>query len=288
MLAGFLAVTVCAASRLAAVTAEVLSDLETIDTTVQTGLDRQQATARFVAAVMTPGLVDRVELQDRVQAVLQEEALDMLVQPIVDLRTGRMVACEALSRFRSPLNEPPDWWFSAAQQVGLGVELELLALRRALALLARVPQPLRLTLELTEHDAVADYERLLTVLHQLRDQGMRLAVDDAGSGYSGLTQILHLQPHVIRLDRVMVAGLPNDPVRRAMATALATFGGEIGVEVIAEGVEEQAEADCLLQLGITHVQGFLYWPPLSIEALITAQAGEAPPPPRRREPADAA
>lgn len=299
-LARFVEVTVSAASTLAAVTADVLADLDRIDTSVQAELDWQQATARFVASVMTPGLADRVELQNRIQTVLSQEALDIVFQPIVDLASGRMVACEALSRFHSPEGEPPDWWFASATRVDLAVELELLALRRALALLPQVPAHLhvsvnagprtllhpqfpalirnvdlqRLVLELTEHESVPDYDVLLAVLQPLRAQGLRLSVDDAGSGYAGLNHILQLQPDVIKLDRSLIVGVHADPVRRALATAMASFAGSIGVELVAEGLEQQEDVDCLRQLGIHQVQGFLFWRPMPISELV-AHAGEA-------------
>lgn len=299
VLTHFVAVMVSAASDLAGVTADVLADLDRIDTAEPGVLDWQQATARFVASVMRPGLVDRVELQSRIQTVLREEALDTVFQPIVDLSSGRMVACEALSRFRSPEGEPPDWWFAAAERVDLAVELELLAMRRALALLPQVPAHLhvsvnagprtllhpqfpalvrsvdlqRLVLELTEHESVPDYAALLAVLQPLRAQGMRLSVDDAGSGYAGLSHILQLQPDVIKLDRSLIVGVHADPIRRALATAMACFAGSIGVEIIAEGLERQDDVDCLRQLGIRQVQGFLFWRPMPLAELVACAAG---------------
>lgn len=303
VLAHFVAVMVSAASDLAAVTADVLADLDRIDTAEPAGLDWQQATARFVASVMTPGLADRVELQNRIQTVLAEGALDIVFQPIVDLRSGRMVGCEALSRFRSPPAEPPDWWFAAAERVDRGVELELLAMRRALAEIPMVPAHLhvsvnagprtilhpqfpdlvrtaelsRLVLELTEHESVPDYAALVSVLEPLRARGMRLSVDDTGSGYAGLTHLHQLNPDVIKLDRSLIAGVHADPVRRALTTAMACFAAAIGGKVIAEGLERQADVDCLRQLGIHQVQGFLFWRPMPLAELVRRAAADGRP-----------
>jgi EAL domain-containing protein (putative c-di-GMP-specific phosphodiesterase class I) len=303
VLTNFVAVMVSAASALATVTADVLADLDRIDTAEPAGLDWPQATARFVASVMTPGLVDRVEWLNRIQMVLAEEALDIVFQPIVDLRSGRMVGCEALSRFRSPQAEPPDWWFAAAERVDLGVELELLAMRRALAEIPMVPAHLhvsvnagprtilhpqfpdlvrtaelsRLVLELTEHASVPDYAALVSVLEPLRAGGMRLSVDDTGSGYAGLTHLHQLNPDVIKLDRSLIAGVHADPVRRALTTAMACFAVAIGGEVIAEGLEQQADVDCLRQLGIHQVQGFLFWRPMPLAELVRRAAEDGRP-----------
>jgi EAL domain-containing protein (putative c-di-GMP-specific phosphodiesterase class I) len=303
VLAHFLDVTVSAASALAGVTADVLADLDRVNTAQPGGLDWQQATARFVASVMTPGLVDRVELQNRIQTVLAEESLDTVFQPIVELSGGRMVGCEALSRFRSPEGDSPEWWFAAAERVDLGVELERLAMRRALDLMPGVPAHLhvsvnagprtllhpdfpallrgadlsRLVLELTEHDSVPDYGALLSVLKPLRAQGMRLSVDDTGSGYAGLSHIHQLRPDGIKLDRSLMAGVHADPVRRALATAMACFAAAIGVEVIAEGLERQEDVDCLRQLGIHQAQGFLFWRPMPLAELVRRAAEDGRP-----------
>lgn len=296
VLTRFLNATVSAASELAAVTAEVLGSLDQMDTSTAAGLDWQQATAQFVANVTTPGLVDRLGLLHRVEAVLKEEALDTLFQPIVDLQSGRIVSCEALSRIRSAEREPPDWWFATAQRLGLGLELELLAVRRTLALLPQVPAQLRvavnvgprtirnpqfldlisgadlgrLTVELTEHDAMGTYGDVVSLLQPLRKRGLRLAVDDTGSGYSGLTHLLQLQPDVIKLDREMVTGVHADPVRRALATAIVTFAAAIDAQVIAEGLEVWEEVNCLRELGIGYAQGYVYWKPMPVAELIAS------------------
>lgn len=298
ILTRFLNTTVSAASELAGVTADVLGELDSLDSTTELGPDWQQATAQFVANVTTPGLVDRVNLQRRVEAMLQDMTLDTVFQPVVDLQTGQMVGCEALTRFHSPHHEPPDWWFAAAEQVGLGMELELMAVRRALELLPQMPAHLqmavnvgpatilnpefldliqaadlhRLTVELTEHNPMQNYAEAHSVLRPLRDRGLRLSVDDTGSGYSGLTHILRLRPDVIKLDREMVTDVHSDPVRRALATAIVAFAEAIGAHVIAEGLEQSPEADCLRELGVGYGQGFLYWKPMPIADLVACSA----------------
>lgn len=294
MLARFLSVTVHAASELASVIADVLGALDQIDDPNSTGLDWQQATAQFVANVMTPGLADQVALTDHIQTVIRDEAIDIVFQPVVNLSTDEIVACEALSRFRNGLAKSPDCWFTAAQRAGLGVELELLAIRRALALIGELPSRLRvainagpqtilhpgfsrliegapisrLTIELTEHDAVSSYADLLSVLLPLRQQGARLSVDDTGSGYSGLNQILQIKPDIIKLDREMVSGISDDPVRRALATALVSFAAAIEARVIAEGLETKEDVDCVRDLGVSEVQGYFYFRPLTANQLL--------------------
>ncbi len=298
ILARFLDTTVSAASQLAQVTAEVLSELDGSPSTAADDSEHVSA-ARFVANVMTPGLVDRARATAAIREVLSDEAIDIVVQPIVDLAGGQTVSCEALARIRGPLVEPPDWWFATAHRAGLGVELETAALRRALLAFAHVPAPLgmsvnvghdlllhpgfpalfdgvdlsRLTIELTEHDEVRDYASVIDAMTAMRERGARLSVDDTGSGYSGLTHLLRLRPDVIKLDRELVTGIHADPAKRALAAALVRFARELGAPVVAEGVEEQGEADCLVELGVDYAQGFLFARPMPPQRL--AQALEA-------------
>jgi EAL domain-containing protein (putative c-di-GMP-specific phosphodiesterase class I) len=174
-----------------------------------------------------------------------------------------------------------------ARQVDLDVELELLAVRKVLAAIPRVPEGLRIsvnvgvraalhpdlyellddaplermTLELTEHDEVSDYAQIRKVLDPLRARGLRLSVDDTGSGYSGRTHVLHLHPDEIKLDRELVTGVNDDPAKKAMATSLVSFADAIGAQLVAEGIELEGEVDCLRRLGLRRAQGYLFGRP---------------------------
>jgi EAL domain-containing protein (putative c-di-GMP-specific phosphodiesterase class I) len=207
----------------------------------------------------------------------------MIFQPIIELATGRAIGAEALARFTSRPYRPPNEWFADAAEVGLGVELELSAIRVALSELDRLPSgtylslnaapstvtsPVlhemlrgggvagRVVLELTEHVGVEDYTELTEALDTLRGMGVRLAIDDAGSGFSSLQHILNLRPDIIKLDRALVQGIDTDPARRALAGSLLTFGAEIGAQVVAEGIENQREQTVLRRLGFRYGQGF--------------------------------
>jgi EAL domain-containing protein (putative c-di-GMP-specific phosphodiesterase class I) len=104
--------------------------------------------------------------------------------------------------------------------------------------------------------AVVDYSALTEALDALRCRGVRLAVDDAGSGFSSLQHILNLKPDIIKLDRALVEAIDTDPARRALAGSLLTFANEIGAQVIAEGIENLREQTALRRLGIRYGQGF--------------------------------
>ena len=224
----------------------------------------------------------RRDRRDRIQQVLDDGGPTMVFQPIIELATGKPVGAEALARFPAQPNRTPEEWFADAADVGLGVELELAAIRAAVAQLDALPAGTylslnagpdtvvspqlhqllrsapgsRLVVELTEHIAVADYAALTEALDALRCRGVRLAVDDAGSGFSSLQHILNLRPDIIKLDRTLVEAIDADPARRALAGSLLTFANEIGAQVIAEGIENLREQTVLRRLGVRYGQGF--------------------------------
>jgi EAL domain-containing protein (putative c-di-GMP-specific phosphodiesterase class I) len=215
--------------------------------------------------------------------VLANDRLTTAFQPIIDVKTRRVVGVEALTRFPTTVDWTPDVWFSKATQVGLGIDLELAALRRALSTAERAPagyvafnvspamlaQPLlmrlvdaarlrsdRIVIEITEHEHIDDYGPLLAARTALRARGIRLAVDDAGAGYSSLRHIVTLAPDMIKIDRSLVSGLADDPARRSMVGAVVGFGAQRHAKVIAEGVETAHELAALARLGVGQAQGF--------------------------------
>jgi EAL domain-containing protein (putative c-di-GMP-specific phosphodiesterase class I) len=114
--------------------------------------------------------------------------------------------------------------------------------------------------ELTEHDRIDDYQAVRRALQSL-GPSVSLAVDDAGSGYASLRHILALQPAYVKLDIEWVHEIDRDPIRRALVTGLAYFARETGCELIAEGIETDAELAALRELGVPLGQGYLLGPP---------------------------
>jgi EAL domain-containing protein (putative c-di-GMP-specific phosphodiesterase class I) len=127
-----------------------------------------------------------------------------------------------------------------------------------------------LVVELTEHAHIEDYVPLMDALDRLRASGVRLAVDDAGAGYAGLSHILQVQPDIIKLDRFLITGAESDPARRALASSLVRFSAEIGAMLIAEGIETDVELSVLRDLGVTRGQGYLLARPAPLPLLLRA------------------
>ena len=240
------------------------------------------------------------EAEGRIRAVLDGDGHSTVFQPIANLHTGQLVGVEALSRFAPEPERGPELWFAEAKAVGLLVELETFAARRALDYLPRVPageylsvnlspatvaSPAfhelfealpceRLVIEVTEHAAVEDYTELEGAFSWFRRRGGRVAVDDAGAGFASPRHILALAPDIIKLDTCLTRDVDTDRGRRAMARALISFAEEVGAAVTAEGVETAGEMLALRFLKVRSGQGFhlgrparfedLSWQPLAV------------------------
>ncbi len=267
-------------------TKDLYARLQRHNARLQAELDAQQAAERRHAEELRKSL-------QRIERVLSEDLLTMVFQPIVSLVDGRLVGVEALARFDTEPRRPPNEWFAEANAVGRGVDLELHALKCALAqlddlrfgaymsvnaspaaaiapgmatILAAFPGN-RIVLELTEHARVGDYQALVEALERSRAQGVRVAADDTGAGYSGLQHLLRLRPNVVKLDIALTQHIDEDPARRALASALVTFAGEIGAVLVAEGVESLEELRSLRALGIPAGQGYRLGRPGPMSAL---------------------
>lgn len=235
----------------------------------------------------------RVNLE-RIQKVLSQDELSIVLQPIFRIADQRLVGFECLSRFAGPENWTPDIWFKMAASVGLGTQLEMRAVQKGLALIDLFPGDLYLTfnvspdtitsgalaeviarkhgrrvvVEITEHASVEDYAVLSSALNDIRIKGVRLAVDDAGAGYASLRHILALQPDIIKLDISLTHDIQDDLARHALAAALVHFGRETKSQILAEGVETAVELEALRKLGVETAQGYFLGRPMPyVEAM---------------------
>ncbi|OBA60529.1 diguanylate phosphodiesterase [Mycobacterium sp. 1100029.7] len=223
----------------------------------------------------------RAEQRERIRRVVAERDFEVIFQAVHDVSTGKVVGVEALARFPC---EPfrPDLVFGQAALLGLDIELETAVIARILSLLPQLPddvfvavnispaavlvtpwtelladvEPSRLVLEITEHDAVENYDALDDVLAACRARGMRVAVDDVGAGFSSFSHVLELAPEFIKIDQSITRNIDADDARRRLAQSIAEFAAQIGATVIAEGVESQGELDAAGAAGIPWAQGY--------------------------------
>ena len=243
----------------------------------------------------------RAELATTLRAALPAGELHLHYQPVVDLATGRVLGAEALARWdHSEWGAiPPSEFVPVAEVTGLIVQLGHWALLTAakqaaeweaagrdlgVAVNVSVRQlgpefvadvasvlaetsltPSRLTLEITE-SLLVDDERTLASLNALRQLGVRLALDDFGTGWSSLAYLRRLPVHVLKLDGSFVKAL-GSPEANAVSRTVVKLAIDLGLEVVAEGVETVEQRDILISMGCHSAQGWLYGPAAPAEVL---------------------
>lgn len=119
----------------------------------------------------------------------------------------------------------------------------------------------RLMFEVTEGERVEDPQHLVGIFNEYRRQGFTTAIDDFGSGYSGLNLLATFQPHVLKLDMDLTRDIANHSARQAIVAGVLLVAERLGITVVAEGVETQSECDCLAEMGVRYIQGYLFAKP---------------------------
>jgi EAL domain-containing protein (putative c-di-GMP-specific phosphodiesterase class I) len=257
------------------------------------------AVAEFAATasvLLAPMLRDRAAIQaerQAIQAILEAGAHRPVFQPVVELETGRTVGFEALTRFDD--GRRPDLVFAEASHAGIGFELELRTLESALvaavalpagtwlslnvspALLVGAPtlagvlvrRDRPIVLEVTEHVPIDDYRAVRSAIDR-QGPDVRIAVDDAGAGIANFSHLVELRPRIVKVDAGLVRELDTDLARQAVVAGFVHFAAKAGCEVIAEGIETEAERATALALGVTHGQGYLFARPAPAETFTDA------------------
>lgn len=261
-------------------------------------LNRSEIKSMRVFAKLAAELIERdlvrsqywEEVHSRLQNVITKLLFEPYYQPIFNISEDRIVGHEALTRFKAEPQRTPDKWFEEAIEVGLGEELEMVTMSRALeglkhfsadtyisvnispaAILMDVLDKVlidkdlsRIMVEVTEHSSVENYDEVAQKLSRFRKLGLRLAVDDAGAGYASFRHILKLKPDVIKLDKSIIDQIDVDTGSRALAAALITFAQTIGSKIVAEGVETTSQLQVLRDLKVNKAQGYLLGKPSPI------------------------
>jgi EAL domain-containing protein (putative c-di-GMP-specific phosphodiesterase class I)/GGDEF domain-containing protein len=231
---------------------------------------------------------EKLDLCAALKGVIGRRKLTAAFQPVRQLADGKILGYEALIRgpHGSSL-ERPNVLFAVANENEMGVELETLCLETIFRSLPRAVSSGRLfvnassrllrhpifldernlkainrshtdvVVEISEKEMVGDYSSFAEIVRRIRGSRLQIAIDDAGSGYSGLETILNLRPDYIKVADSLVRNLEGDPIKREIISSLAAIGSRIGAIVIAEGIEREEERNALVDLGIPYGQGFL-------------------------------
>jgi len=256
--------------------------------------ERDSSILNFVADVIADRIEAYRDSQHRHREIIQritdlgdKNQLEMHFQPIWSLKTESIVGFEALARFQTEPYRSPDVWFAEADEVGQGETLELMAMQLAIDQLPQIPAECflsinaspelllsgkaerlikradaqRITLEITEHSKILSYPEFRDSVYRLRKMGVRLAIDDAGSGYASFQHVMELDADVIKLDLGLIRNIHTDIKKQALASALVSYARRVRATIVAEGVETQAECNMLRELNIDKIQGYLLGKP---------------------------
>jgi EAL domain-containing protein (putative c-di-GMP-specific phosphodiesterase class I) len=232
-------------------------------------------------------LGDRASLEARLARAM--ETLWIAYQPIISWSRRSTFAYEALVRNEEPtLRSPPDL-FEAAERLGrlqdlgrairdrvartldeqplsalLFINLHALELDDDSLISAEAPlsrHAARVVLEVTERAPLEKIRDVTGRVAQLRSLGYRIAVDDLGAGYAGLTSFAHLEPEVVKVDMSLIRGIDSSPMKQKLLRSIVSLCRDLGIEIIAEGVETEAERDALVSVGGDLCQGYLFGRP---------------------------
>lgn len=279
--------------------------MKAADTAMYHAKSQGRANYQFFTEAMNKAAAERLQLENALRLALERNEFRLHFQPQIDIASGAVVAIEALIRWQSPVMGlvPPDKFIPLAEEVGLieaigrwvleesgrecrrlvdaghasirvAVNLSMQQLRKRdiVAVVRRMLQDNaiaagQLELEVTETVTMEAPETTIGVLRQLRALGVLLSVDDFGIGYSSLARLKLLPIHGLKLDRTLVGDIETDANDAAICAAAIAMAHSLGLSVVAEGVETEAQLEHLRGLGCDLAQGYHFSRPLPVEEL---------------------
>ncbi len=259
---------------------------------------------QFFEATMENAMSGQLRLETELRRALEREEFEVFYQPKAEVVSGKVVGMEALVRWRHPVRGlvPPNDFIPVTEQTGLIIPLGEWVMRAACmqakkwfersgdalhvavnisakqllqkgfittvekALADSGLRPDLLELEITESTLMEFAKGTLDLLRRLRELGVRLSIDDFGTGYSSLAYLKRFPINTIKIDRAFVRDIPNDADDMAITGAMIQLAHSLRLDVVAEGVETQAQRDFLQERGCDLMQGYLLSPPVPADA----------------------
>ena len=283
------------------------------ETAMQAAKEAGGSTYMYFEARMQDDARERMELLRDLRRAIEDKQLELFFQPKIDARSGQVSAAEALLRWHHPTRGTvsPDVFIPIAERYGLmstignwviedacrqartwreaglkmrvAINLSVFQMRqddlveRIQAALKRYAvNPSRLTCEITESVAMEDTQVTQRTFERLGKAGIHLSIDDFGTGYSSLAYLRKLPASELKIDRSFVKDIDTSPDARAIVDAVLKLAHAIGLNVVAEGVENERQRDLLLELGCDELQGYLFARPMSARALLIWAIEENP------------
>jgi diguanylate cyclase (GGDEF)-like protein/PAS domain S-box-containing protein len=258
---------------------------------------------QFFSGEMNQNAVRQLQIENLIRQGIKDDLFTVYYQPKVDIASGKLVSMEALVRFEHPQKGivSPGQFIPLAEQTGQIIEIGEQVLRKACAdtnrwvkqglfsgrvavnisakqfelpdlddrinrILSDVGlSPLHLECEITEGTLMESPENGLQMMTRLRERGIHLALDDFGTGYSSLAYLKRFPLNTLKIDKAFIDDIAKSNVDRHMAAAIINIAHNLGLKVVAEGVEEESQLDILRRYDCEMLQGFLYSRPLNAE-----------------------
>jgi diguanylate cyclase (GGDEF)-like protein len=291
------------------------SDTDQLMKNADLALYRAKSDGRRGYSFFKPEMNDRIQVRRLFEVdlrkALDKDELDLFFQPLISLQTQKVAGFEALLRWTHSVRGgvPAAEIVAVAEEIGLIADIGAWALRRACAQAARWPIPVkvainlsplqirhnlidvvlqalaasglppeRLELEITETVFLQDSQNTLAVLHQLRQLGVRIAMDDFGTGYCSLSYLRSFPFDKIKIDRSFISDIERSDEAHAISQTIVGLGRSLGMETVAEGIENFEQLRLVRAIGCTEAQGFYFSPAVpakDVGALLDDTFGQA-------------
>ena len=271
--------------------------LRNADSAMYHAKDLGRGNFQFYSEELNAAANYRLEMETKLHKAIEQDEFVLHYQPKIDIKTQRVISCEALIRWTDSegVEFPPSRFISVAEDIGLTTVIGEWALQRAskqakewqipvsvnisarhfyhgnlvdhvkCALEEADLDPGLLEIEITETTTMRNMERSVAVLKALKEVGVKISIDDFGTGYSSLNYLKHFPVDTLKIDRVFVKNILLDQKDLAIVKSTVSLAHNLGLNVVAEGVEQEAQKETLDALGCDEVQGFLYSKALSAE-----------------------
>ena len=286
--------------------------LDHADAALYQAKDQGRGCFAYFSESLTRAAQERIALEVRLRRAIEQDELHMLYQPQIDLNSGQIIGAEALVYWQDPIDGlvPPLGFIPIAEESHLIVEIGEWVLRETCkqakqwldsglfpitmavnvsshqfrrsdinALVASVLQETglpagQLELEITESGLMENHDLAMDILNNLRHQGIRLAIDDFGKGYSSLSRLKYFPVDVLKIDKSFIEKIPFNKDDMEIATTIVVMGHNLGFKVLAEGVETPEQLEFLREKGCDAYQGYIKNSPLSAKAFAELLAKE--------------
>ena len=288
--------------------------LQKADTAMYHAKQRGGNCYQFFNASMNENAIRRLVLESQVRHAIRTQQVEVFYQPKMEIATGHISGVEALARIRDEYGQyiSPSQFIPLCEDTGLIIPLSEQVLRQAcrdmrhLLTLQGAPRcvainlsarqftqsslamfieqvlqeekmhPRHIEFEITEGMVMSDPERAIAMLENLADMGVQLALDDFGTGYSSLSYLKRFPMHTLKIDKEFIDDITFDERDRKMVESIIGMAHNLGLKVVAEGVEQKAQLDILQRLQCEYIQGYYFAKPMSAEALIEFIAKQQP------------